>query len=140
MRSRRIEDLNLHRARTALCCVRAAKKAGLGGDYLRAVEAFPFNIRSLGLGQALALLCAGGAKDRGKLQLYRDLQSWLCEQQQHSPYYNEDKAEEQDLLGALSGGTQADYRTALIETEAWLAWLKPVAQALLSDAGTEAAA
>lgn len=130
MKSIRIEEINLRRAQSALGCARAAQGPELRGDYLKAVEAFPFSARSLGFGQALALLRAGGAKDPGKLQLYRDLQTWLCDQQEHSPYHGEGK---NDLLAALTGGDQRDYRAALIETEAYLAWLKPFAQALLSQ-------
>lgn len=134
MKSKRIEELNLRRAKAALECARNANQPNLRGDYLRAVEAFPFTIRSLGLGQALALLRAGGAKDLGKQRLYDDLQRWLCTEQEHSPYHRKGN---NDLLAALTDGDQRDYRTALIETEAYLAWLKPFSQALLSQSDSQ---
>ena len=88
--SERIEQINLGRAQSALNRVRAVRDSNdkrLGDDYCNAIEAFPFSARALGLGQALALLCAAGVKEegRGHRQLYRDLQSWLT-QAPHSPY------------------------------------------------------
>lgn len=86
--SEHVEQINLARARSALDCVRRirdGKENKLGDDYLNAVEQFPFAARTLGLGQALALLAAAGAKGDengrqhpGFLRLYHDLQAWLC--------------------------------------------------------------
>lgn len=132
----RIEEDNLERAKSALDRVREVakepdlrKRPKLCADYLNAVEAFPFTVRTLGLGQALAWLRATGAKDDrpGHERLYRDLHYWLCADRESRSY-----PAATDLLDAIMANGQSNYRAALIETEAYFAWLKPFAQALLS--------
>jgi CRISPR type III-B/RAMP module-associated protein Cmr5 len=136
--SRHTEQINLQRAKSALDCVRRIRDRNekkLVDDYLNAVEQFPFAARRLGLGQALALLAAAGAKGDedgrqhpGYQRLYEDLKAWLCADEELRPYRRTT-----DLLDALTAGGQQQYREALIETEAYFAWLKPFAQALLSQ-------
>ena len=123
--SARIEEDNLGRAAAALACVKAVQGQGWRKDYLNAVEGFPFAVRSLGLGQALALLRARDSE--GYRRLFQNLQTWLCQNSGRSPYHGKGH----DLLAAVTAGSPADYRAALVETEAYLGWLKPFAQALL---------
>jgi CRISPR-associated protein Cmr5 len=97
------------------------------GNYLGYVKALPSNIRSLGLGQALAFALG---KARGDLKtpyglLYAHVTDWVCAQRIYSG------ATSQTFMNALTDGTQDQYLHAQIEAMAYLEWLKKFAVAQL---------
>ena len=101
------------------------------GNYLGYVKALPANVRSLGLGQALAFLLAKAEGDLNKPhgQLYKTVTAWLCTR----PIYIDatPQATPQNFMENLTQGTQDQYLHAQIETMAYLEWLKKFAVAKL---------
>lgn len=98
--------------------------------YLSYVKALPANVRSLGLGQALAFALA---KCEGDLTephgwLYSHVTGWIGSQ----PHIYAD-ATPNNFMDKLTGGTQAQYLHAQIEAMAYLEWLKKFAVAQLKE-------
>lgn len=102
------------------------------GHYVSYTKALPANIRSLGLGQAMAFLLAkakGDTQDPHRL-LYNHVAEWLYERgiyDAHKPVQLPDK-----FMTHLVNGTQTQYKQAQIEAMAYLEWLKKFAVALLT--------
>lgn len=126
-------SLAQQRAKSALAAICDLEQHGpqYYGNYLAYVKALPANVRSLGLGQALAFALA---KAEGNLEkpyglLYRHIAAWLCTR----PIYTDalPKPIPQNFMEKLTHGTQDQYLHAQIETMAYLEWLKKFAVAKL---------
>lgn len=120
--------LDQRRAAHALACVDAVGKEPKWSDdqrdsYADYVERLPAMILINGLGQAAATERAAGKKQVEHLQLYTDLQSWLCGPD--GPYQGP------DLIRAIVEGDRDTYLRAQVEALAWLEWLKKFAVAYL---------
>lgn len=124
-------SLAQQRAQHALAAISAIEPLGPGGggygNYLGYVKAMPANVRSLGLGQALAFALA---KAEGNLQkpyglLYGHITGWLCSRSIYTA------ATPQNFMRKLVEGEQRSYLEAQIETMAYLEWLKKFAVASL---------
>lgn len=124
-------NIQLLRARHALAKVRdAGRIEGMIDEYLSAARGLPAEIRMNGLGQAIAVLRARGVKNNGAMALYRHVSDWMCHSNSPSPYHDKEDPEEA-LLDAVVNGAEHDYRQAYVEIDAYLAWLKRFADALL---------
>lgn len=124
-------NIQLLRARHALAKVRdAAGSKGMVDEYLSAARGLPAEIRMNGLGQAIAMLRARGVKNDGAMALYRHVSDWMCRHGSPSPYGGKEHPEEA-LLDAIVHEPEHDYRQAYVEIDAYLAWLKRFADALL---------
>jgi len=124
-------NIQLLRARHALAKVRdAGGSKGMIDEYLSAARGLPAEIRMNGLGQAIAMLRARGVKNDGAMALYRHVSDWMCRPNSPSPYHGKENPEEA-LLDAIVNGPEHDYRQAYVEIDAYLAWLKRFADALL---------
>lgn len=99
------------------------------GNYVSYVKALPANVRSLGLGQALAFALAKCEGDRKKPYglLYEHVADWICQRRIYPG------ANVTTLMTELTGGTQTQYLHAQIETMAYLEWLKKFAVAQLKE-------
>lgn len=117
------------RAQHALAAVGelAKKTPDSYGNYLGYVKALPSNIRSLGLGQALAFALTKAESDLKKPYglLYAHVTGWVCKQRIYSG------ATPATFMQALTSGTQDQYLHAQIEAMAYLEWLKKFAVAQL---------
>lgn len=124
-------NIQLLRARHALAKVRdTAKEKKIIEEYLSAARGLPAEIRMNGLGQAIAMLRARGVKNQGAKALYEHVSDWMCRPNSPSPYQGKENPEEA-LLDAIVNGPEAAYRQAYVEIDAYLAWLKRFADALL---------
>lgn len=124
---RKQSSLDLQRAEHALEAVDAIKDKDTG-HYVSYVSALPANILQNGLGQALATLlsAAGGKPDDPHRRLFDQMQSWLCGNQSDAPYKGQD-----NLIKAITDGTEQIYLQAHAEALAYLVWLKKFAVAFL---------
>lgn len=125
------QSLDQRRAKHALDCIKERQKDGTKqSDYLSYVKALPATILQNGLGQAMAtLLAAAKGKENHPYQhLYKDVQSWLCGDDEDAPFPNKG-----DLLEAITRNDQQHYLKAQAEAQAYLIWLKKFAAAFLND-------
>ena len=128
------KSLSQKRAKHALNLIQNAQKEGKYGNYLAYVKALPATIIMSGLGQAMAMEKAGGTKSgdvgAGHKKLYAHLEAWLCnsgkEGWKTSPY-----AHKNNILAAITDGSEADYIRAQVEAMEYLEWLKKFAVAFL---------
>ena len=124
-------SLAQQRAQHALAAITelAAPNAQSYGNYLSYVKALPANVRSLGLGQAMAFALAKCEGDLTKPYglLYAHVADWICQR----PIYV--GATPANFMTKLTGGTQSQYLHAQIETMAYLEWLKKFAVAQLNE-------
>ena len=124
-------SLAQQRAQHALAAVTAlaGQNPPTYGNYVSYVKALPANVRSLGLGQAMAFALAKCKGDLTKPYglLYAHVAGWICGR---SIY---DRATVQDFMAKLTGGNQTQYLHAQIETMAYLEWLKKFAVAQLKE-------
>ena len=99
------------------------------GNYVSYVKALPANVRSLGLGQALAFALAKCKDDpiNPYRLLYDHVTDWVCQRSIYSG------ATPENFMTMLTGGTQTQYLHAQIETMAYLEWLKKFAVAQLKE-------
>ncbi|MBI4753838.1 MAG: type III-B CRISPR module-associated protein Cmr5 [Betaproteobacteria bacterium] len=126
--------LDLLRARHALGVIEALKTQSYG-HYRSYVEAFPAAILQTGFGQALATLLAGArmgeqarnADHLARESLYRQVEVWLCRDEDDAPYRTQP-----DLMRAITSGSEDAYLRAQAEALAYLRWLKKFASAFLS--------
>lgn len=87
-----------------------------------------------GLGQALATERSSSGSDpqkadqRAHLQLYRNLEAWLC---RPGGVYEPESGQKSDLLGAILQQRESDYLRAQVEALAWLVWHKKFCRAYL---------
>lgn len=99
------------------------KKNRHSAELEAAVSGLPAMILMNGLGQASAY-----AKSQNKAHwtaLYRALSDWLCKRENIGAIY----AGKQDLMAAITQGSQQDYRAAQTEALAFLQWLKSAVRA-----------
>jgi CRISPR-associated protein Cmr5 len=111
---------------------------GAYGNYVGYVKALPTNIRSLGLGQALAFLLSKAASERKPPAhellttphglLYAHVTAWLASRR----IYDGDISPG-NFMDRLVNGDQERYLSAQIEAMAYLDWLKKFAVALLEQ-------
>jgi CRISPR-associated protein Cmr5 len=124
-------SLAQQRAQHALAAITklAAQKPPAYGNYLSYVKALPANVRSLGLGQAMAFALAKceGDLTRPYGLLYSHVADWVCKR----PIYT--GATPQNFMQKLTEGKQDEYLKAQIETMAYLEWLKKFAVAQLKE-------
>ncbi len=152
--------LTQRRAEAALNAVKDYQKAfsGDGADhrnrrdaYASYVKGVPPAIVMTGLGQTLATLLAAGGKNPEKgqggkspdahLQIYRDLQDWLCGEDADAPFRGtlanaasgQGEALKTLLIRQICTSDQHLYLLAQAEALAYLEWLKKFAVALLAD-------
>ena len=99
------------------------------GNYVSYVKALPANVRSLGLGQALAFTLAKCKGDLNKPYglLYAHVTDWIGKQAIYTA------ATPQNFMTMLTSGDQTQYLHAQIETMAYLEWLKKFAVAQLKE-------
>ena len=124
-------SLAQQRAQHALAAITklAAPNAPSYGNYLSYVKALPANVRSLGLGQALAFAlakCKDDPKNPYRL-LYDHVTDWVCQRSIYSG------ATPENFMTMLTSGDQTQYLHAQIETMAYLEWLKKFAVAQLKE-------
>ncbi|UYN93738.1 MAG: type III-B CRISPR module-associated protein Cmr5 [Enhydrobacter sp.] len=106
--------------------------AAAAREYLSAVRALPAEIRAIGLGQALATLLNRSSRPTdGFARLYHHLEHWLMQRS-----YKGAVAAPPQLLAAVIGGSNAQYRHATAEADAYLAVLKRLAEVFLSGRAT----
>lgn len=130
-------NIQLLRARHALARVRdTAKEKKIIDEYLSAARGLPAEIRMNGLGQAIAMLRARAVKNKGAEALYKHVSDWMCRPGSPSPYQGKAKPDDA-LLDAIVNGPEAAYRQAYVEIDAYLAWLKRFADALLEKPAEE---
>ena len=127
----RVTGLNLdqRRAAHALGRVRKKRRHPRQSDYLSYAKALPASILQNGLGQAMATLLAAakpGNDDDPHFLLYRDLEDWLCGDDEDAPYRGA-----QGLLDAITMKDQRHYLRAQAEAQGYLNWLKKLAAAHL---------
>ncbi|HFC54173.1 MAG TPA: type III-B CRISPR module-associated protein Cmr5 [Gammaproteobacteria bacterium] len=126
-------NLDRDRARVALQEITAMQDGELD-KYVSYVKGLPATIMQNGLGQALATLLAAskGEKRDDHYRLYTQLEEWLCRVNRHSPYHGKN-----NLMRAITSGTEEDYILAQGEALAYLHWLKKFATAYLSGKGQQ---
>ncbi len=126
-------NLDRDRARVALQEITAMEDGELD-NYVSYVKGLPPTILQNGLGQALATLLAASKGERrdDHYRLYAQLEEWLCRVNRYSPYHGEN-----NLMRAITGGTEEDYILAQGEALAYLHWLKKFATAYLSEKGQQ---
>lgn len=100
--------------------------------YAGYVEKLVASILTNGLGQAAAFERAAGQEH---LQLYRDLEDWLCGPD--GPYYRPNRHPNYELMDAIVENDRHLYMRAQAEALAWLEWLKKFAVAYLKKPGGE---
>ncbi|MDR1282291.1 MAG: type III-B CRISPR module-associated protein Cmr5 [Opitutaceae bacterium] len=124
--------LSQRRAAHALACIKKRETDGKQtyGNYVAYVSALPATILMNGLGQAAATLLSQKSTT-GHGELYNDLQSWLCGNDEATPFRNK-----QNLLDAIITAEPADYFHAQTEALAYLVWLKKMAKAFLEQERT----
>ena len=128
-------NLDQRRAAHALTNVREQRKHPRQSDYLSYAKALPALILQNGLGQAMATLLAAakGNDDDPHFLLYRDLENWLCGDDEDAPYRGA-----QGLLEAITTKDQQHYLRAQAEAQSYLNWLKKIAAAYLdSNSGND---
>jgi len=127
---RRVTGLNLdqRRAAHALARIRRQQKHPRQSDYLSYAKALPGSILQNGLGQAMATLLAAARSNEHDphFLLYRDLEDWLCGDDEDAPYRGA-----QGLLEATTTKDQRHYLRAQAEAQGYLNWLKKLAAAHL---------
>ena len=124
------QSLDQRRAKHALERIKTHQKDGTKqSEYLSYVKALPATILQNGLGQAMAtLLAAAKGKENDPHQhLYKDVQSWLCSNNEDATF------SKGDLLEAITSNDQQHYLKAQAEAQAYLIWLKKFAAAFLND-------
>ncbi|MHB1544322.1 MAG: type III-B CRISPR module-associated protein Cmr5 [Gammaproteobacteria bacterium] len=121
------KSLDQQRAEHALHAVDALRDKDTG-HYVSYVSALPATILQNGLGQALAMLlsAAKGEPDEPHNKLYEQMQAWLCGDHLNAPY-----AGNQNLIRAITEGSEQAYLHAHAEALAYLVWLKKFAVAFL---------
>lgn len=129
------QTLEQKRAKYAIDVIAKAKKKDKvksGEDYGRHVRRLPAMILNNGLGQALAFLLADdeGKNQKASWQLYDDLQSWLCKQENPRCIYEND-----NLIKSLMDNGRSQYLQAQDETLKLLVWMKKFADAYLLKLG-----
>lgn len=122
------QNLDQRRAAHALAKVRKQRKHLRRCDYLSYAKALPAAILQNGLGQAMATLLAAAKSnvDDPHFLLYRDLEDWLCRDDEDAPYRGA-----QGLLEAITTKDQRHYLRAQAEAQGYLNWLKKIAAAHL---------
>ena len=125
-----IQTIEQKRAKHALGKIQDIIKSEYKKEYLSYVKALPANILQNGFGQAMAMELA--ASHQAHKNLYKHLQSWLCEEQDNPnrPYKN---TKNTDLISEITKNNQTLYIQAQAEAMAYLAWLKKSAVAYLTD-------
>jgi CRISPR-associated protein Cmr5 len=88
-----------------------------------------------GFGQACATLLTQ-KETKGHEELYKDLQSWLCGEDEAVPYRQAGKADTQ-LMDCITSSDAPTYFRAHAEALAYLVWLKKLARAFLEQGGKE---
>ena len=124
------QSLDQRRAKHALKRIKTRQGDGTKqSDYLSYVKALPATILQNGLGQAMAtLLAAAKGKENDPHQhLYKDVQSWLCSDNEDATF------SKGDLLEAITSNDQQHYLKAQAEAQAYLIWLKKFAAAFLQE-------
>ena len=121
------------RAAHALAKVKELTDGNDYGNYRSYVRALPARIIMNGLGQALAMEKAGANKDVGHEKLFEHVQDWLLDGWENSPYRSQ-----QDLIAAITAGSEPDYIRAQGEAMAYVEWLKKFAVAYLPDEKNQA--
>lgn len=118
--------------------------AGEKQAYAGYIKSLPAAIIMNGLGQALATELAQGGKDATKgqggkapnahLQIYRDLEAWLCGDDPEAPLGGglTGKGDRPVLMERLCEADQTLYLLAQAEAMEYIGWLKKFANALLS--------
>jgi CRISPR-associated protein Cmr5 len=131
------QTLEQRRAAHALNCVKAREEAGQPsyGRYVSYVSALPATILMNGFGQACATLLTQ-KETKGHEELYKDLQSWLCGEDEAVPYRQAGKADTQ-LMDCITSSDAPTYFRAHAEALAYLVWLKKLARAFLEQGGKE---
>ena len=121
-------SLDQRRAAHALARVRKQRKHPRQSDYLSYAKALPASILQNGLGQAMATLLAAAKlnDDDPHFLLYRDLEDWLCGDDEDAPYRGA-----RSLLDAITTKDQRHYLRAQAEAQGYLNWLKKIAAAHL---------
>lgn len=125
-----MQSIQQERFKHALVRVRRMGERGKDArsTYLTGVRQLPADIRNVGLGQALAMLSARATDSEGHRQLLGDIQDWLLLANSASPYHGST-----NLFNAITDNNEAKYLQAHAETDAYLAFLKRLAESFLSS-------
>ena len=125
------QTLEQKRTVFALAAIEKAKEKK-GEDYGRHVRKLPAMILNNGLGQALAFLLADaeGKEQKASWQLYNDLQSWLCKEENPRCIYKNS-----ELIKSLMDNDRSKYLQAQDEALKLLVWMKKFADAYLPKSG-----
>lgn len=128
------ERTKLEQGRAASAFKKAEDGKGVGKEYLSNVRKMPMQIRTNGLGAALAFAFAKGSKngvpqkEKAWGLLYSHVEQWLKEDPKRLIDFEENR-----LAAKLTEVDSATYRAVTIEVLAFLAWLKRFAEGLIED-------
>ena len=113
------------RAKFALDKIKKMQQEGPGDkkELVSYASAFPFMIRTNGLGQAAAFF---KMKKGNHEKLYTVLSAWLCKEKKLFPGKT-------DLLDGITNGSMHEYMAAQAEAMAFFSWVKKFAKAFFAD-------
>lgn len=122
--------LDQRRATYALATVQKHRNAAAAARYATLARGIATMVLQNGLGQALAYLLADAeGKPSPALELYNELQAWLCgpvDAEHPERVYSR-----ADLIAELMAGSRADYQRAQRHALNLLAWMRKFVDAYL---------
>ena len=122
-------SLDQRRAEHALTKIKKRREHPRQSDYLSYAKALPASILQNGLGQAMATLLAAAKSEKDPhFLLYRDVEDWLCGDDEDAPYRG---CRDMGLLETIVKKDQRHYLRAHTEAQSYLDWLKKLAAAYL---------
>lgn len=124
----------LEQGRAAFAYGKAVEGKKIGKEYLSNVRKLPMQIKTNGLGAALAFAYAKGSKngipDKEKAWglIYSHIEEWLKKDEKQLIKFDRHHLAEQ-----LTNEPSAVYRAVTIEIMAFLTWLKRFSEALIDE-------
>lgn len=122
----------LEQGRAAFAYEKALEGQKIGKEYLSNVRKMPMQIKTNGLGAAIAFAFAKGSQNgfpqKGKAWglIYMQLEQWLEKDEKQIIQFKKN-----ELAFQLTKEDSAVYRAVTIEVLAFLAWLKRFAEGLI---------
>ncbi|MBF0323299.1 MAG: type III-B CRISPR module-associated protein Cmr5, partial [Magnetococcales bacterium] len=134
-----LQLLSQRRAKHALEAIQAFAQTSTPDRntfYLSAIKSVPIEMRTNGLGQAMAMALSQSKKGENKGRkeayeaIYNQFRGWLCNSQEPDTPF----AKSEDFMQSLCAADQKTYLTAQAEALAYAEWLKKFAHAFLVEA------
>lgn len=127
------ERTKLEQGRAAFAFQKATEGKKIGKEYLSNVRKMPMQIKTNGLGAALAFAFAKGSKngvpqDNAWGLLYQHIEKWLKEDKKQLIRFDDNR-----LAARLTEVDSTTYRAVTIEVLAFLAWLKRFSEGLIDE-------